>query len=189
MCERESQHGVRVCRGVRSRVEERQRIVSVSFTHKKTCGWCCSFHVPTFTFTFFVLAKSYHLFVRWRRMNRLLKNSPHLEKICRTWIVCKGGLHVTSFIYKYKTSTTYPLYGITQHFVLINKWHLLAQSARRAIRLMCNLGTSQKSEKWNRNWKVSFVIVQLRPLYSSKKSIVKFFYKISLNNWFLWPIL
>ena len=40
---------------------------------------------------------------------------------CRTRIVGKGGLWVMLFIYKYKTSTIYPLYETTQHLVLINK--------------------------------------------------------------------
>ena len=31
------------------------------------------------------------------------------------------GLWVISFIYKYETSATYPLYETTQHFVVINK--------------------------------------------------------------------
>ena len=39
----------------------------------------------------------------------------------RTRIVGKGGLWVTSFIYKYKTSTTYPLFETMQYFVLIIK--------------------------------------------------------------------
>ena len=38
-----------------------------------------------------------------------------------TRIVGKGGLWVTSFIYKYKISTTHPLYETMQCFVLINK--------------------------------------------------------------------
>ena len=37
------------------------------------------------------------------------------------WIVGKGGLWLTSFIYEYKTSTTYPRYETTRHFILINK--------------------------------------------------------------------
>ena len=41
--------------------------------------------------------------------------------ICRTLIVGKGGLLLTSIIFKYKTSTTYLLYGTMQCFVLINK--------------------------------------------------------------------
>ena len=36
--------------------------------------------------------------------------SPIFNKCgCQTRIVYKGGLHITSFIYKYETSTTYPL--------------------------------------------------------------------------------
>ena len=46
-----------------------------------------------------------------------------------TWIVGKGGLWVTSFIYKYKTSTTYPLYETTWRFILLHKWHSWVQSA------------------------------------------------------------
>ena len=53
----------------------------------------------------------------------------------RTQIVGKGTLWVTSFIYKYKTSTTYPLYETTQCFVLINKWHSWVQSALPTIHL------------------------------------------------------
>ena len=53
----------------------------------------------------------------------------------RTWIVGKDRLWVTSFIYKYKTSTTYPLYETTWHFILINKWCLWVHSKLRAIRL------------------------------------------------------
>ena len=45
------------------------------------------------------------------------------------------GLWVTSFIYKYKTSTTYPLYETTQCFVIINMWCLWGQSALPTIRL------------------------------------------------------
>ena len=44
--------------------------------------------------------------------------------IRRTRIVRKGRLHVTSFIFKYKTPTTYPLYETTRHFLLINKGRL-----------------------------------------------------------------
>ena len=40
--------------------------------------------------------------------------------------VGKDGLWVMSFIYKYKTSTTYPLYETMQRFVLINKWHRMS---------------------------------------------------------------
>ena len=40
---------------------------------------------------------------------------------CGTRIVGKGRLWVTSFIYKYKTSTAYPLYETTRCFVPINK--------------------------------------------------------------------
>ena len=58
-----------------------------------------------------------------------------LASRCRTQIVGQGGLGVTSFIYMYKTSTTYPLYETTQHFVLINKWRSWVQSALPTIRL------------------------------------------------------
>ena len=40
---------------------------------------------------------------------------------CRTRFVGKGGLWGTSFIYKYGTSTTYPLYETMQCFILIDK--------------------------------------------------------------------
>ena len=40
---------------------------------------------------------------------------------CWTRIVGKGRLWVTSFIYKYKTSTTYPLYETMHRFILLNK--------------------------------------------------------------------
>ena len=36
--------------------------------------------------------------------------------ICQTWIVGKGGLWLTLFMYKNKTSTTYPLYETMQTF-------------------------------------------------------------------------
>ena len=39
---------------------------------------------------------------------------------CLTRIVCKVRLWKTSFIYKYETSTTYPLYERTQCFIQIN---------------------------------------------------------------------
>ena len=52
-------------------------------------------------------------------MKNVTENDGHFDRW--TWIVGKGGLWVTSFIYKYKTSTTYPLYETTQCFVLINK--------------------------------------------------------------------
>ena len=41
--------------------------------------------------------------------------------LCWTQIVGKGGLWVTTFIYKHETSTTCPIYETTQCFVLINK--------------------------------------------------------------------
>ena len=52
----------------------------------------------------------------------------------------KGGLWLTSFIYKYKTSTTYPLYETMRCFVLINKSHLWVQSAKPTIRLYPQFG-------------------------------------------------
>ena len=72
-------------------------------------------------------------------------NIEHLNFLHWTRIVCKGRLHITSFIYKYKTSTTYPLYETTRCFILINKWRLWVQSGLHAIRLYmqsaftCNL--------------------------------------------------
>ena len=43
------------------------------------------------------------------------------ELVCWSRIVGKGRLWVASFIYKYETSTTYPLYETMRCFVLINK--------------------------------------------------------------------
>ena len=60
--------------------------------------------------------------------------------IRRTRIVRKGRLHVTSFIFKYKTPTTYPLYETTRHFLLINKGRLWVPSALRAIHLYVQSG-------------------------------------------------
>ena len=45
------------------------------------------------------------------------------------------GLWVKPFIYKYKTSTTYPLYETMGHLLLINKWRLWVQSALPTIHL------------------------------------------------------
>ena len=55
----------------------------------------------------------------------------------------KGGLWVTSFIYKYKTSTTYYLYETMQWFVLKNKWHLWVQSALPTSAFTHNPGTTK----------------------------------------------
>ena len=46
-----------------------------------------------------------------------------LGKFVSDPVAGKGRLWVMSFICKYKTSTTYPLYETTWRFVLINKWH------------------------------------------------------------------
>ena len=68
----------------------------------------------------------------------------------RTRIVGKGGLWVMSFIYKYKTSTTYPLYETMQCFVLINKWRLWVQSTLPTIGLYPQSGYDQNSQHcWN----------------------------------------
>ena len=58
-------------------------------------------------------------------------------------IVFKGRLWVTSFIYKYKTSTTYPLYETTQCFILINKWCSWVQSTLPTICLYPQSGYDQ----------------------------------------------
>ena len=51
--------------------------------------------------------------------------SNHFERVATAYhltrILGKGGLWVTSFIFKYETSTTYPQYETTQCFILINK--------------------------------------------------------------------
>ena len=44
-------------------------------------------------------------------------------------------LHVMSFIYKYKTYTTYLLYETMHRFILLNKWCSWVQSALRVIRV------------------------------------------------------
>ena len=62
---------------------------------------------------------------------------------CQTWIVGKGGFWVTSFIYKYETSTTHPLYETTRHFILINKWPLWGQSTLPTISLYPQSGSDQ----------------------------------------------
>ena len=71
----------------------------------------------------------------WRRRRRWgeRKKWSRVDFVRRTRIVGKGGLWVMSFIYKYKTSTTYPLYETTWRFVLINKWHSRVQSALPTI--------------------------------------------------------
>ena len=66
-----------------------------------------------------------------------------MQILCRTQIVGKGGLWVASFIYKYKTSTTYPLYETTQSFVVINKWRSWVQSALPTIHLYPQSGYDQ----------------------------------------------
>ena len=58
---------------------------------------------------------------RRRQCNFFEMYSKRLKNNRQTRIVGKGGLWVTSFIYKYKTSTTYPLYETMRCFVLINK--------------------------------------------------------------------
>ena len=55
-------------------------------------------------------------------------------------------LWVTSFIYKYETSTTYPLNETMQCFKLLNKWCLWVQSALPKIH---NLGTTYFSYHFN----------------------------------------
>ena len=50
------------------------------------------------------------------------------------------GLWAASFIYKYKTSTTYSLYENMQCFVLINKWCSWVQSALPTISLYPQCG-------------------------------------------------
>ena len=64
--------------------------------------------------------------------------------ICGTQIVGKGRLCVTSFFYKYETSTTYPLYETTQHFILKNDWCLWVQSTLPTTRLYPQSGYNQK---------------------------------------------
>ena len=58
----------------------------------------------------------------------------------------KGGFWVTSFIYKYKTSTTYPLYEI-RDICTNKKWHLWVQSALATIHAYPQSGYDQKIAK------------------------------------------
>ena len=51
----------------------------------------------------------------------------------------KGWLWVISFIYKYETSTTHPLYETTQCFILINKWYSWVQFTLPTIRVQPHL--------------------------------------------------
>ena len=51
----------------------------------------------------------------------------YLWKYHQTRIVGKCGSWVTSFIYMYKTSTTYHLYETPRHFVLINKMSFVSK--------------------------------------------------------------
>ena len=69
-----------------------------------------------------------------RTLGRLFSVFPNsINKICRSRIVGKDRNWVMPFIYKYKTSITYPLYETMKHFALINKWHLWVQSALPTI--------------------------------------------------------
>ena len=85
------------------------------------------------------------------------------QKSIHTRIVRKGRLWLTSFIYKYKTSTTYPLYETTWCFILINKWCLWVKSTKPTICLFPQShGYDQKSNKktdGNNNW--AMVLTQL----------------------------
>ena len=57
-----------------------------------------------------------------RTLGRLFSVFPNsINKICRSRIVGKDRNWVMPFIYKYKTSITYPLYETMKHFALINK--------------------------------------------------------------------
>ena len=77
--------------------------------------------------------------------NAILKGSLLLK------IFVRPGLWVTSFIYKYETSTTYPLYETTRRFVLINKWHSWVQSALPTIRFFPQSGYDQHISSF-RTW-------------------------------------
>ena len=84
----------------------------------------------------------------------------------RTWIVGKDRLWVTSFIYKYKTSTTYPLYETTWRFVLINKWCLWVQSALSTIRLIHNLPYPQSAFTHNQGTTTLLLQLQRFPSFN-----------------------
>ena len=60
-----------------------------------------------------------------------LSNGCFCKKCHRTWIIRKGRLHLMSFIYKYGTSTTYPLHKRLQCFILM--------TFVSTIRILCNL--------------------------------------------------
>ena len=103
---------------------------------KISCFRRISHSHSTVDYHILVCAASYdHTFKVWKLANNCWQNVKGTFQNRWTRFVGKGRLWVTSFIYKYKTSTTYPLYEATQCFVLINKWCLWVQSALPTIRL------------------------------------------------------
>ena len=73
-------------------------------------------------------------YTKWLKISRYLSEIAFRYKFVH-WTVGKGGLWVTSFIYKDETSTTYPLCETMPCFVLINKCCSWVQSALPTIRV------------------------------------------------------